>query len=394
MTPPNDGQSVPTAKPGDASLIRVAVFTNLLPSYRLDLYRRLLADPRISVTVYTERPRGRTSFSRVDHLLGDSTRPVRHIRLFGGRFVLHLYPPDSLRADVFVVDGNLRHLVQAGYAALLRAAGKPVVIWSSATHARVAPLGARLRMRYWRFFRNFLMYTPQDCRVLREAGLRPAVLASINNGLDQVNIDVHAAEWPQERLTAFLRQRGWLGRQIVVSSGRLDEPRLAPFADILPDVVATVPKLLWVVIGDGAHRPAMAAAIAARGLSEYVHFAGAIYDEAALAPLMRSAEVFVYPHAIGLSINHAFGYGLPVVTHDRAELQGPEFSILEHGVNGFAYPYGDHAALASTVTRLLTEPGLAADMGAAGLEVVRHQFNTAVMAKRFREVVQAAYVAD
>ena len=39
---------------------------------------------------------------------------------------------------------------------------------------------------------------------------------------------------------------------------------------------------------------------------------GSIYDEIELAPWFLTADAFVYPENIGLSILHAFGYGLPV----------------------------------------------------------------------------------
>ena len=55
-------------------------------------------------------------------------------------------------------------------------------------------------------------------------------------------------------------------------------------------------------------------------VEQYVRWLGSIYDEAQLAPWFLTADAFVYPGAIGLSVLHAMGYGLPVVTQFRSNL--------------------------------------------------------------------------
>ena len=38
-----------------ASRIRVAVITNIIPSYRSDFFRRLFADPNLKLTVFCQK---------------------------------------------------------------------------------------------------------------------------------------------------------------------------------------------------------------------------------------------------------------------------------------------------------------------------------------------------
>ena len=57
----------------------------------------------------------------------------------------------------------------------------------------------------------------------------------------------------------------------------------------------------------------------------------------------------IHPGAIGLSLMHSFGYGLPVITHNCREDHMPEFSVLEDGVNGFTYDCNDIKSLVSII---------------------------------------------
>jgi glycosyltransferase involved in cell wall biosynthesis len=78
----------------------------------------------------------------------------------------------------------------------------------------------------------------------------------------------------------------------------------------------------------------------------------------------------VHPGAIGLSIFHAFGYGLPVVTSDRVEIQMPEFETHRDGINGLLYRHGDAQDLASKLASLLAEDAVRRRMSAAALATV------------------------
>ena len=132
--------------------------------------------------------------------------------------------------------------------------------------------------------------------------------------------------------------------------------------DLLLDAFALVlkrrPKARLVVIGKGTDDDRLRAHAGALGIEDGVRFVGPAYEENALAGWFLAADVFPYPVAIGLSILHAFGYGLPVVTSDDIHSHNPEIDALRDGRNGLLYRDGDTADFADCIERILADEAL------------------------------------
>ena len=122
---------------------------------------------------------------------------------------------------------------------------------------------------------------------------------------------------------------------------RLDpDNRLDLAIQAVHQLQAEFPTLQFVAIGKGdAERQRLEKLVAHLDLAHQVRFLGPIYDELELAPWFLTADLFCYPQNIGLSLLHAFGYGLPVITSDHVESQNPEIEALRHGENGMLYPF-------------------------------------------------------
>lgn len=80
---------------------------------------------------------------------------------------------------------------------------------------------------------------------------------------------------------------------------------------------------------------------------------GPVHDRSELRSLYAESDVCVIPGAAGLAVIQAMGNGVPVVTSDNAEIQGPEVEALVEGVSGFAYTYGDLGSLHQAVLACL-----------------------------------------
>ena len=111
-----------------------------------------------------------------------------------------------------------------------------------------------------------------------------------------------------------------------------------------------------VVMGSGPEEQAMRRRVAKKGLGG-VRFLGAVPDWESSAPYLFAADVLLNPGYLGLSINHAFAFGLPVVSQrpprTGIRYHSPEIAYLIPGENGELAAPDDPAALASAVEKVL-----------------------------------------
>ena len=86
-----------------------------------------------------------------------------------------------------------------------------------------------------------------------------------------------------------------------------------------------------------------------------------------------------------LTLLESFALGCPVVSYDLR--YGPS-DMIRDGVNGFLVPYGDRRAMADTVVRCLTEPGLLQKLS-AGTQQSSEQFTPQTFVARWSGIYNA-----
>jgi glycosyltransferase involved in cell wall biosynthesis len=206
------------------------------------------------------------------------------------------------------------------------------------------------------------------------------------NCLDQSPIQKARKHWlgrPDE-LAAFRREQRLETGPVALFVSRLGpERRIELLLEAMTRLAPALPDLQLVVIGKGEHQTALKTAAEMLGIAQRVRFVGAIYDEMALAPWFLSADCLVFPAYIGLSLQHAFGYALPVITSNRLAGHGPEIEALRDGENGMLYADGDMNALAGAMRRLLENPSLRQSMAAEALKTVTERFTLSNMVDGF-----------
>ena len=104
---------------------------------------------------------------------------------------------------------------------------------------------------------------------------------------------------------------------VAISVGRLDESKGYAYAvEALTALVARVPNVHWVVLGEGAQRPFLEARIDELGLNDRVHLVGFVEEP---LPWYAAADIYLRTptfEAENLSSLPALGFGLPVVGFD------------------------------------------------------------------------------
>jgi glycosyltransferase involved in cell wall biosynthesis len=132
----------------------------------------------------------------------------------------------------------------------------------------------------------------------------------------------------------------------------------------------------------GIERSDIGAVIVGRGMPEAIKarinprntiYLGEIYDpqDFQVSRLFKAAEVFVVPGHVGLGLNQAFYWGLPVVTEQGR--QPPEIHCLRSGNNGFIVPENDLKELRNKILYLLDNDAIRTEFSQqARADVLKH----------------------
>lgn len=378
---------------------RVFVQQPAIPHYRISFFDqlqrllggRLLVMASESDGAGTDSARVTRSFFDLDH---------RNVRLFGGVLLWQCglgLSKDVRPGDVVVVSANPRYISSCVLALVARVRGAGLVFWGHGWSPTSRSWRAWLRRRMWEVGDCVLVYTDDEAREIAPH-LRPGIrIVGAQNAIDQAPIKAAIGKWPRERLLRHHEEQGLIGRKIVVFSGRL---RTKPATDlhVLLEAMTILVKgdssYLAVVIGDGADRSRLERFVLENGLEGHVRWLGKVLEEDDIAPWFLSAGCFVYPGSIGLSILHAMGYGLPVITHADRKEQNPEIAALRPGVNGYVFPRGDAHALADRIKAVFADACVQAEMSREAVRTVESEFTLEAMADRFVQAVEAARMSS
>jgi glycosyltransferase involved in cell wall biosynthesis len=150
---------------------------------------------------------------------------------------------------------------------------------------------------------------------------------------------------------------------VVITVGRLHPQKgLDGLLDAVPPLIARVPAVHVVVVGEGPLEAHLRRRIAAEGLSGRVHLVGPTTDAAAA---LAAADVVAVPsvwESGPLVVTEALERGRPVVATPVGFV--PE--LIVDGETGRLVAPGDAAALAGALADVLEAPARAAAMAAAG----------------------------
>jgi glycosyltransferase involved in cell wall biosynthesis len=229
--------------------------------------------------------------------------------------------------------------------------------------------------------RNALLQRSNGCivynhaaadRLVRDGVDRRSVFIALN-AIDQAPVQRAVQRWreqPQE-LAGFQAKHG-LGRELVLFVSRLvPEKRVDMLLEAFALVHRQRPNAQLAIIGRGPEETSLRQRAAALNISSAVIFAGAMYDEMDLAPWFLSARCMAYTVDLGLSILHAFGYGLPVITSDDHNLHGPEIEALRDEHNGLLYRLGDVDQFSAQILRCLADDQLQQRLAGNALATVQ-----------------------
>ena len=181
--------------------IRIAIITNVIPSYRYDFYRRVVHHDDLDVTIFCQSHIPGMNLELIDKEFGKSAVRSPFWSLSREKLAWQFLPFRRLlrNFDVYFFYGNPRVLSNVIYATIFKLLGKKVVIWGQAHTWGADKLFESIRLAWWRVFDFILVYTGKEAESIRRRGFRRQVVKEINNGLDQEAIENAISMWPVVR---------------------------------------------------------------------------------------------------------------------------------------------------------------------------------------------------
>ncbi|NWF80402.1 MAG: glycosyltransferase family 4 protein, partial [Chloroflexi bacterium] len=178
---------------------------------------------------------------------------------------------------------------------------------------------------------------------------------------------------------------------LVLGLGRLVAKKgFAVLLDAWPQVLQAIPGATLVIVGYGDLRASLEQQAAALGLGGRVRFTGQLERERAAA-FVAASDVFALPivregvDGLPNVLLEAMGAGRAVVASCVAGVP----DVVDEGVHGLLVPERDAGALARAIVRLLGDPALAAQLGAAARARVERELTWERTAERYEAVFAA-----
>jgi len=373
--------------------IRVIVHQPALPKYRVPVFRELASRPGIQMSLwYSEEP-GLPNVAPD----GFDGRPIKVRRIKDGTFI---WSPEQLRsatravADVLVLPWNTRYLSLVPTLMLARARGIGTVIWGHGYSKKESALRSFARRRPVRLADAAMFYSRSVRDRFAEGEPDTSKLFVAPNALDQGPIQAARESWLSrpELLAQFQKDKGIDGEDNIIFVSRLE---WANRVDLLVKATAVLakgerPSVKTIVVGAGPELENLRRLAADLGILDNMRFTGAVYGEQDIAPYWLSAKCFCYPRNIGLSLIHAFGYALPVVTTDSRESQNPEIDAFEPGQNGLTYRDQDVDDLARVLNQMLGDREATGAMSRRAHETVLGKFSLSSMVDGMEAAIRHA----
>jgi glycosyltransferase involved in cell wall biosynthesis len=332
-------ESVPAdALDGDAGHRRkVLLVSNRVMHYRVPVYNYFAR---------RFRENGWELVVRSDEVEGANTHSLDFdFRLVGMSFSSYKAEIERLNPAAVILFLHLRDRMIWPLVHWLKWRGTPVALWSKAKNYD-NPTGVVSSLLYpymhW-LCDGIIVYAPAELNEISSRNRRKAFAANNTLNFESFPEIVESKE-------EIKKQLGIPFDKVVLSVGRMGAGGGRKRADHLIEVFRDidVPGVGLVIVGSG-----LSAQLAERINKKNTLYLGEVHDpdDIQISRIFKMSDVFSIPGHIGLGINQAFYWGLPVVTEEGPH--PPEIHYLVDGRNGFLVGANDLSALRARILELL-----------------------------------------
>jgi glycosyltransferase involved in cell wall biosynthesis len=250
-----------------------------------------------------------------------------------------------LKPDVVIVFLHLKDWILWPLIHWLKFSGIPVALWTKTRN--LDDPDNRFRNMFFDYLHvisdGLILYTSSLIRFISERHHGKVFVA--NNTINYEDFpEIH------ESKDEIKRDLGIPFQKVVLFVGRIGEERNRKKVDHLIETFRELDRsdVGLVIVGSG-----LSDGLRARINPANTRYLGEIHDveNRAISRIFKMADVCSIPGHVGLGLNQAFFWGLPLVTEQGD--QPPEIEYLREGENGFIVPQGDVRALRDRLLLLL-----------------------------------------
>lgn len=289
---------------------------------------------------------------------------------------------ERLEPEVVIVFVHLKDLMIWPLVHWLKLRGTPVVFWMKAkNYDKPNSIASRLLYGYMHsLVDGLILYSAHEMDLIAPRHRRKAFPAN-----NTINFESYPVV-PESR-DEIKRELGIPFDKVVLSVGRMGAEGERKKVHHLIELFASIdtPGLGLVIVGSGVKAERLQTLNTKNTL-----YLGEVHDpqQIRISKIFKMADVFSIPGHVGLGLNQAFYWGLPVVT--EAGGQPPEIHYLVSGRNGFIVPNNDKSELKRRILQLLNDDTLRAEFAANAKRDILANASIAGMFAGFRDCVESA----
>jgi glycosyltransferase involved in cell wall biosynthesis len=220
-------------------------------------------------------------------------------------------------------------------------------------------------------------------RAIERGWAAPDRVHAVYNG-----VDLDAIKGAAESARAFReRYRIPEGRRIVSQTSWI-----VPYKGVdklvraAPQVLAQLPDVHFVIVGEGEQRPELERLAAELGIADHVTWTGVVQrpvEEGVFAASDVCCQLSRWKEAFGLTIAEAMSFGVPVV----ATRVGAIPELVADGENGFLVGPDEVEGVARAITALLSDAELRERLGRAARKRAEEMFDLRRTVARYLEIL-------
>ena len=322
----------------------VAIYQMVLPQYRIDFFNKLNENPNFNITIYCgekfrSKPKSILENAQFNFFIHSNSSFFKRDIFWQKNIKIPSYFKPN---DVIILEGNFK--IISNYKLIITALFKRIKIiwWSHGIGVKAKWYKIFLKKFLLLFIDKLILYNESELKYYHLLGFNQKKIFYVNNTINIEKIKIEKSNWSTDSIKDFKFENNIHNKKIILFCGRLIPEKELDLSLLALKILLKKDKnFKFVIIGDGIEKNKLRKLCEKLTLQANVIWVGELFKQKELAPWFLSSDLFLYPGPIGLSVLHAFSYGLPIITNDNYNLHGPEFSTFINNKHGLLFAHKD-----------------------------------------------------